>query len=214
MSSLQKTIWIAALIQVMATAWLLAEFLRDPSPAAVVAKEYSYIGHDYPVEFPVSNIERVAMTLQESVHFSLNVSDHMANKEWDALDKPRHFGSTHVGPQFRSVATVFGHQLHCLRTLHSGVLTKYGHSDEEPNYHHWQHCLNYLRQTFLCDAIDTLEEGDFMQRDYAAHRMGDNLLCRDWEAVFAALDRKQQEWLEFNIEWVAPELTAPQNDPI
>jgi len=204
---LQSAIWMATLLQVTNTARLLAMLKVTPhgDSAAGAVSDYTYVGRDFPVEYPVSNFEPVAMTLQESVHYSLNVSDETANGEWDALDTPRHHGHTHLGPQYRLFALTIGHQRHCLETLHRGLLNKYGHTDIEPNHHHWQHCLNYLRQMFLCDAVDTLEEGDFMERDYSVHRISGDMVCRDWEAVFATLDAKQREWSEWSAKWVSDE---------
>ncbi|KIJ64929.1 hypothetical protein HYDPIDRAFT_65502, partial [Hydnomerulius pinastri MD-312] len=61
-------------------------------------------------------------------------------------------------------------------------------------YEHLHHCFNYLRQTFLCESADTLELGDFMQRDFENERVGDTLVCHDWEQVYTALDENHQEW--------------------
>ncbi|KZT68640.1 hypothetical protein DAEQUDRAFT_692311 [Daedalea quercina L-15889] len=208
-SMLQRAIWITTFVQAAITILLIARVILHDSSDADFASIHTYIGRDYPTEFPVGDEGPVAMTLHESVHLSLNLSDDISNKEWDTMDKRRHWGNTQLGPRFRALSTVFGHQLHCLRYLHMGLLSRYGFINES-NHYHWQHCLNYLRQTFLCDAVDTLEEGDFMSRDYGMDRMSGDLVCRDWMAVIAALDEKNQEWEEYNIKWVGPELIAPK----
>lgn len=136
------------------------------------------------------------MTLQESVHFNVNLSDTASNLEWKSISlHPDGFGRTRLGPDHRIfVVTVF-HQLHCLQILHSALD---GNIDST---HHIQHCLDYLRQTFLCEAADNLERGDFMRRDYARERVADTLTCRDWEKVYRALDEDAARWEEWSLRW-------------
>jgi len=93
-----------------------------------------------------------------------------------------------LGPSYRTFELGIFHQLHCLSTLHKAIL--YPHLDVF-GPEHVGHCLNYLRQHFLCEADDTLEPGDFMQdviRDTDGGRLGGAGMfereCRDWGAVF------------------------------
>jgi len=45
----------------------------------------AYLNDDYPLEAPIDNLERVAMTQFEGTHFQLNASDHISNREWKSL---------------------------------------------------------------------------------------------------------------------------------
>ncbi|KAG2123760.1 hypothetical protein DEU56DRAFT_745191, partial [Suillus clintonianus] len=145
----------------------------------------TYADEDYPWEFPVDLAhEAVAMTLHESVHFSLNASDAEARLEWENLPTwPKGFGRTRLGPQHRVFVMVFQHQHHCLWMLELALL---GGNDPEASFHHINHCFNYLRQTLMCEAAYTLEMGDFMSVDHEKDRVGDTLVCRDWEKVYSS----------------------------
>ncbi|KAG0700586.1 hypothetical protein DFH29DRAFT_615412 [Suillus ampliporus] len=70
------------------------------------------------------------------------------------------------------------HQLHCLRRFRE-ALTGQGSSQG-----HTHHCLNYLRQSTLCQADLTLEAGDFTTWDFTQRRVGATHVCRDWGALY------------------------------
>lgn len=110
---------------------------------------------------------------------------------------PPGWGWVRVGPDHRLFAVVMFHQLHCLRMIQRAFADK---SDPVAGEHHVQHCLNYLRQSFLCEAADDLEEGDFMTRDYERDRMGSILVCEDWAKVFQFAERNFREWEEWGSE--------------
>ncbi|KAG1751342.1 uncharacterized protein EDB91DRAFT_601502 [Suillus paluster] len=162
--------------------------------------EYTYTGDDYPWEFPVDlTHEAVATTLHESVHFSLNESDAVARLEWENLASwPKGFGRTHLGPQHRTFVMVFQHQHHCLWKLETALLDP---TDPESLPHHVNHCFNYLRQTLMCEAAHTLEIGDFLSVNYEKDRVGDTLVCRDWEKAYSALDENYEQWVQWREHW-------------
>ncbi|KAG2122892.1 hypothetical protein BD769DRAFT_1473339, partial [Suillus cothurnatus] len=60
------------------------------------------------------------------------------------------------------------------------ALLDYNRDYPQVTYHHTHHCLNYLRQTLMCDLAHMLEIGYFLSVDYEKDRMGDTLACRDW----------------------------------
>ncbi|KAJ7217068.1 hypothetical protein GGX14DRAFT_533680 [Mycena pura] len=154
---------------------------------------------DYPLEYPIGALDPVAMTLHESVHFALNASDAVAADEWVLISSvPKGIGRTRLGPTQRVYVVTVAHQLHCLRRIHIALLNR---EDPLANSGHIHHCLNYLRQTLLCEAADTLERGDFMERDYELERISDTLLCRDWDRVFEILDGKYDEWITWREAW-------------
>lgn len=160
---------------------------------------YSYIGQDYPLVYPMDPLEIVAMTLHESVHFSLNVSDRVALDEWILYSSiPKGIGRTRLGPQQRVFVITVSHQMHCLRRIQAALLNR---QDPLAKPAHVSHCLNYLRQTLLCEGADMLERGDFMERVYDVERVGDTLICSDWERAFELLDRKYEQWQAWREVW-------------
>lgn len=160
---------------------------------------YSYVGHDYPLELPVGHMDIVAMTLQETVHYSLNLSDPVSNAEWESIpDSIAGFGRTRLGPDYRLFVVTMHHQLHCLRYIQ---LALFDPTDPEANMGHVHHCLNYLRQTLLCEANESIEEGDFLERDFDKDRLGDTLICLDWESVYDDLDSRFEDWKDWRNKW-------------
>ena len=53
----------------------------------------------------------------------------------------------------------------------------------------------------LCQAADTLELGDFMERDFENDRVGDTVVCSDWSQVYNGLDDNYRNWTEWAREW-------------
>lgn len=151
----------------------------------------------------ILSLDAAALTLQETEHFTLNASD---DAEWDLISSiPRGIGRTRLGEEKRVFVLTSIHQMHCLRRIQLALLTR-STSDEDGRVEddplatpgHVSHCLNYLRQTILCDAAETLEKGDFMERDFfEGDRVGDTLVCRDWENAFGRFDRRYEEWREW-----------------
>ncbi|KZT01769.1 uncharacterized protein LAESUDRAFT_663257 [Laetiporus sulphureus 93-53] len=162
-------------------------------------RQHTYIAEDYLLEYPIDHLDPVTMTLHESVHFSLNLTDPIVDMEWESLAAhPGGFGRTQLGPDHCLFVLTFYHQLHCLWKFQSTLINR---NDPGASPHHVQHCLNYLHQLFLCDAATTLELGDFMVRDFEQNRVGDTLVCRDWEKVYNVLDSAFVEWSTWSVQW-------------
>ncbi|TFK54254.1 hypothetical protein OE88DRAFT_1654825 [Heliocybe sulcata] len=152
-----------------------------------------YVGSDYPPELPIRPLPLVEMQLQESVQFALVGPG--ADEAWQTLTTyPPGKGWVRLGPNRRLFAVVMFHELHCLRMIQRAFVNK---NDTEAGPHHVQHCLNYLRQHFLCEAVGDLEEGDFMERDYERERMGSALMCEDWTKVYEFAETNFEEWKEW-----------------
>jgi len=137
---------------------------------AGVSIEYTYVDEDYPLYHPVSSgpLPDAAMTMYESIHYSIEAPDNMsmaaaeAAAEWKLMSNtPTTFGRVRLGPEDRILLVTAWHFRHC---LHSFQKTFAGLTDpaSESAYYHASHCLNYLRQWFLCTAASNLEEGDFL----------------------------------------------------
>lgn len=142
----------------------------------------------------MGHFDPVALTLHESIHFTSNPSPNStAEMAWATVDShPRGLGRVHLGADHRVFNVAFYHQLHCLQAMHGGFIDR-----DHPRFTagHIQHCLNYLRQSFLCEAADTLEPGDFLQRDYAVQRFGGTMVCDDWEMVYNSMEENFEEWM-------------------
>ncbi|KAJ7097069.1 hypothetical protein B0H15DRAFT_744443, partial [Mycena belliarum] len=127
---------------------------------------YSYNDHDYPLQLPLERFEAVAMTLQGSSRLHLNLSNTVAQEEWVAmLEGVKGYGRLRLGPERRMFVMTWFHQLHCLWQIQNSLVVT--SSDPEATAHHLTHCFTYLRQTLLCEANKSLEEGDFLATDYS-----------------------------------------------
>jgi Mycotoxin biosynthesis protein UstYa len=143
---------------------------------------------------PVGMIPTVEMIFHESSRFSLSDNDSQIN--WGTLvDSDYGTGFHHLGPyQFRFISGAY-HSLHCAYNMQR-ALDKPQHL-EHPD-HHYAHCLMYLQQIFLCDADLTLEDGDFMARNFTTDRIGQTRRCRDWETAAMWLRENFKEWADYN----------------
>ncbi|KJA22726.1 hypothetical protein HYPSUDRAFT_138939 [Hypholoma sublateritium FD-334 SS-4] len=153
------------------------------------------MGLDYPFYHPSLSLNPTSLTLQETVHYGYNASDVDTKKEWDQiLDSPEGTGRTHLGPNHRTFVLTFYHQLHCIVELKEALMNR---SDTYANPKHVTHCLQYLRQTLLCQGNDMLEEGDFSERHFETDRYGPEVECYDWESLYQEVGAR---YLLF-IEW-------------
>ncbi|KAH9474315.1 hypothetical protein JR316_0012773 [Psilocybe cubensis] len=153
---------------------------------------YTYIGMDHPFYHPGLSMTPAALTLQETLHYTLNTSDPEGTHEWELLFQfPKGTGRVHLGSNHRLFISTFYHQLHCMVQLRRALLKR---SDRSATPHHVNHCLQYLRQTLLCQADDTLEDDDFMEKDFQTQRIGSDVQCYDWEASY---ERIGEEYMAF-----------------
>ena len=152
----------------------------------------AYVGDDYPTWYGL-DIGTVEMTFEETVHYPL--SGAQAETEWNTLRRmDSHHGYIRLGPDKRVLAVAMFHELHCVNTLRKALVDR---THTEGSDHHVQHCLNYLRQLFLCSADSTLEPYDFTNRDFENERLGVTRQCRDWSIVYEETQRNYVEWLEW-----------------
>ena len=136
------------------------------------------------------------MGLHETLRYGLNASDDVGDLDWDTvLHLAEGFGRARVGPERRVYVVSYFHQLHCLRGIQRGIVSPGRLDGVSPAPEHIHHCINYLRQTLLCGALDMLEKGDFMESDFTDGSVGNDLVCMDWQAVVA--DEKQKNYDEF-----------------
>lgn len=67
---------------------------------------------------------------------------------------PEGYGFVRLGSGDRILCTAMFHQLHCLEKMRILLDDPF---NTEVSFPHQQHCMNYLRQLFLCKADVTLE---------------------------------------------------------
>jgi len=152
---------------------------------------YSYIGDDFPPEFPMPPIGTVELALEESWRF--RVSNQTVETWWNNL--PIDFGYVRLGPEHRIFAVSMNHQHHCLYLISKALATLSGPLKQH-DAGHLQHCLNYLRQNILCEADRTLEPPDWLHRNLAVQRAEARpRTCRDWSAIRGYAANNFDEWL-------------------
>jgi len=153
---------------------------------------YSYVDNDYPSTL-LTPMDKVELEFYPSVRYTVN--DTFADKLWDSTNSESG-GFIRLGPDMRVFSIAMFHQLHCISRLQQGLNNNDGSGSQ---YHHIQHCLNYLRQLFLCSADDTLEPGDTLGTTMKDGK-GDTTFtreCRDWSAVYDFSDRNLIEFRQF-----------------
>jgi hypothetical protein len=93
------------------------------------------------------------------------------------------------------------HALHCLDAFRHAL------TDRRPDSftpHHFDHCLNYLRQLVLCSADATLEPLDFREAANGSFNSPYfDRQCLDWSAVYSAMELYETEWLAYvkTLDW-------------
>ncbi|KAF9464588.1 hypothetical protein BDZ94DRAFT_1320961 [Collybia nuda] len=173
---------------------------RSGDILSLAQSEYSYVGQDHPYTYPMPTpLDTVAITLHNSVHFAVNSSNPESQDEWNLLaTMPMGVGRTRLGPTRRVFVFTITHQMHCMRRMQLGLLNR---SDPLGLPGHFSHCLNYLRQTIMCEAADSLERGDFIQQlNENDEQLGTTLVCQDWQQAYSFLDEKYMEWEEWKKE--------------
>ncbi|KAK0484865.1 hypothetical protein IW261DRAFT_1459157 [Armillaria novae-zelandiae] len=196
-------LWALTAINIGIVLWRCRRFFLYSDEVQVSHDDYSYIGGDFPLYYPLVgpslDTYPVALTFRESVRFEYNKTDQVAFDEWYSILKAMNFGRVRLGPENRVFTPVHYHEMHCVRILHIALLNP----AHEGMPKHVKHCLNYLRQWLLCEATDTVEKGDFLEIDYEsdADRVGETRICQDWERVYADMDGNHERWLEFKKAW-------------
>ncbi|KAG6853249.1 hypothetical protein C0991_005707 [Blastosporella zonata] len=160
---------------------------------------YTYMGDDFPLEYPIAPLEHVATTLHETVRLQLYGDDPISMQEWQLLETlPKGYGRVRLGPEHRLFLIGMFHQFHCLRAMELRLRDK---NSSYIDAEHYGHCLNYLRQTLLCDANNALEEGDFTVGGINVDRVGSTMVCRDWEKLYADMSQNDDDFGLWAKDW-------------
>ena len=156
----------------------------------------AYVGNDFPTTLPIT-LEVVEMSFYDSVRYSVHGND--SQQEWVSTD-PRSQGFVRLGPEARAFSVSMFHQLHCLMAINRALLGTQEESQEA--YGHVQHCLQYLRQFFMCAADTTLEPGDFLQLPFGRNKEGVlfDRECKDWSAVYSFADENHVAFRQYRTD--------------
>lgn len=143
------------------------------------------------------------MSLHETTHYNISfAADETGNVEWGTLGSLSDgIGNVHLGHDQQMYYVTYYHHLHCLLYIQRGIITSNRTAEDLTNRDHIHHCLNMLRQAFLCQATDTLEAGDFMKKDFIPGVVGHDMVCQDWEFMIREMQRNHDEHLIWNAQW-------------
>ncbi len=118
------------------------------------------------------------MSLYDTVHFAVDVHPHPgsfpttsnittaaqieAESEWNLISSiPSSYGRARLGTGHAMFMVTSSHLTHCLQAFYIAIAGLRDPATDEETWHQG-HCLNYFRQSVLCGAETSLEEGDFL----------------------------------------------------
>ncbi|KAK7052916.1 hypothetical protein VNI00_004236 [Paramarasmius palmivorus] len=153
---------------------------------------YSFEGDDYPSFAPIPFANPVRITMEESVHYTVDFDPNITTQEW-LYNSPHGSGIYRLGSKNRAFYVAMYHYLHCLRRMHAAFMFV----PTEGEWLHLQHCLNSLRQAILCQADATLEVGDFATRNFEVERFGATHTCHDVEVIYNEVQRDWLRWRRY-----------------
>lgn len=142
----------------------------------------AYRGTDFPMAWDVDSVELVHMYLQDGAHYDLDTPIGIA--EWRSLI-PRDSGVVRLGPRDRMFGLSMFHQLGCLDEVRAALVS----TEDLRAWPYLQHCMDYLRQAVFCRGDLTLQNYrniDKFQLDWEK-----TMTCRDWDAVYRAVEVNQ-----------------------
>ncbi|KAF9556155.1 hypothetical protein CPC08DRAFT_694709 [Agrocybe pediades] len=145
-----------------------------------------------PIEMPF-HFDLVGMTLlRDTVRFQTDRKN-ISRLEWNTLSY--HPFVIHIGDERRAYQVALFHELHCLHVMEEAFIRGEYHG---LNAHHIRHCENYLRQSFLCMADNSIERGDFSTTWTSEDRNMGTKICKDWMGVSSAVMINLNGWLAEN----------------
>lgn len=145
------------------------------------------------------------MTIENSRHYALDSED--ADAEWQSIYPGTSNGFVRLGPRRRFYGLSVYHQIHCLDSLRWAILgrehsTRSAHilqTEQVREIPHTHHCLNYLRQTILCNADLTLEPEVILGSNDVGEGLGVTHVCQDWSKIHQFVENNAREFDEWNL---------------
>ncbi|THV02667.1 hypothetical protein K435DRAFT_716844 [Dendrothele bispora CBS 962.96] len=168
--------------------------------------KYSLKGEDFPRFLPNKLPSPVLMKIEETVHYLPPYPE--AETEW-IYNSPLGTGSYRFETDsgHRLFFVMLFHQFHCLRRIENAFNTA---PIDDKEWWHLEHCYHLLRQTTLCEADMTLEEGDFVKRNFTERPFGAVHVCRDWDWLYDEIGYNYLHWRRYmrNNNLTAPEFLS------
>ncbi|KAH8116700.1 hypothetical protein DFH11DRAFT_1724666 [Phellopilus nigrolimitatus] len=115
---------------------------------------YSYVGDDYPEHLPLPPRPAAPVSFSLAAD-AFPITGPGAEEQWASIYPPG-YGFVRVGASARLLCVAQFHQLHCVDKMRLYLADPRG-AGAHLGFAHQQHCMNYLRQLFLCAADRTLE---------------------------------------------------------
>lgn len=158
---------------------------REPSPSpSSFNRNYTYIGDDYPLQWPLPDAVPVYMYPEDTHRYALSTPSGAA--EWRALVPPSN-GTVRLGPRGRAFTVAMFHQLQCLDVIRAAMASPVAPGDAR-RARLRDHCLDYMRQTVLCHAHTDLESVRSDVGPKIADLTRSVYRCRDWRVLYDAMD--------------------------
>ncbi|KAF8960220.1 hypothetical protein BDZ97DRAFT_1834579 [Flammula alnicola] len=199
---LQKRIHVVAALLIAVPLFFIATyedvsaFMRSTGPTNTTPRhDYTYMGSDYPRSWPLPPLDHVYLSLENSLHYAFNTP--LGDAEWNAT-LPSSGAVIHLGPSQRPFTLGLFHQLRCLNIIRETLVQFYADDSSDAQINRPElvrHCMNYIRQTLLCNSDLRLEsvrapKGHQLSVPEVTHK------CRDWTAVYEAAERSFKEYSE------------------
>lgn len=156
----------------------------------------AYVGDDYPEHLPQGYVPvQTTMSVAFENTSAFPISGPTAIEEWRSI-YPKGFGFVRLGNESRLLCVAMFHELHCIEKMRIFLDNPWNKAVAFP---HQQHCMNYLRQLFLCKADMTLEpieiEDSSSPVDLAMKSgMGVVRSCGDWKRLYENVGANYEGW--------------------
>lgn len=134
--------------------------------------------------------EPVALRLSTTAHYQLDGRNHSVAEFARLLPKGGH--TIHVDndkAQTEVYTVTLFHQLKCLEIIQQEYVSS--RPRIQPLSPVTWHCLNYLKQMFLCRPSLGVES---IVNPYAHAVRSYEMVCRNWSKVYAEVERNQEAW--------------------
>ncbi|KAG6810540.1 hypothetical protein H0H92_011427 [Tricholoma furcatifolium] len=178
------------LLFIVAAITLVSCIHGDETPS----KKYTYRGLDYPQTLDIPQLEKVHMSIENTVHYAIDTPLGIA--EWNAT-LPTSRGMLYLGEDLQPFSISMFHQLRCLNIIRETIVTRkhQGRQAKAGIDALTHHCMNYIRQMVLCRTDLRLESvrrsgGAHVTVPYVTHT------CNDWTAVYRAAEENYENYLQ------------------
>ena len=142
------------------------------------------------------------MRIAASTHYTIDTAE--GAEEWARilppsghlvyLPSPSSLSSSFTNVTLKPYTVTLFHQLKCLDIIRKQYLLP--PPPIEPISKETVHCMNYLRQSLLCQPSLTLEVS--VDSETKASTSGYETVCRDWSAVYEEAERNHVAYVGWN----------------